>query len=187
MEQNNPFLSSALIVGFFISLLSTVAALGISYSIIGSEPSTSTMIMMSLVGLASCFVGAFAGIFSVRHHVKMYNAPLKMGRGSVIGLTSGVVVAIFATLFNFIWTFIDPSFTDRLLESMVQSMESIGPNGQMDATIDEIYQQFEEQKTTIGQIKALGMNAAILGALNAITGILGVKFFAPKPDDADAL
>ncbi|HAC15059.1 MAG TPA: hypothetical protein DCE78_03830 [Bacteroidetes bacterium] len=187
MEQNNPFLSSAVIVGFIVSLLSTVVALGISYNIIGSEPSTSTMIMMSVVGLASCLVGAFAGIFTVRHHVKMYNAPLKMGRGAVIGLTSGVIVAVFGTLFSLIWTLIDPSFSDRLLETMVRSMESIGQAGQMDATIDGMYQQFADQKTALGQIKALGINAVILGALNAITGILGVKFFAPKPDDADAL
>jgi hypothetical protein len=38
----------------------------------------------------------------------------------------------------------------------------------------------------MGQLKSLGTNALISGALNAITGILGVKFFAPKGDQ-DAL
>lgn len=184
MEQNNPFISSALIVGFIVAIISSAAALFMSYSVIGSEPGTSTMIMMSAVGLVSCIVGIFAGMFAVRHHVKIYNTPLAMGRGAVIGLTSGAFVAIFASAISLLWMLIDPAFTDKLMEAMVRSMESI-PGAE--AQVDAIYEQFQSSKTFAGQAKSLGINLLVMGALNAITGILGVKFFAPKPADTDAL
>jgi hypothetical protein len=184
MEQNNPFISSAVIVGFVVAVVVTIVSLVLGYYMIGSEPGTSTMIMMSLMGLVSCMVGIFAGLFAVRHHVKIFNAPLKMGRGAIIGLTSGVFVAIFTSILSLIWMLVDPSYVDRLMDAMIRSMETLGPQGE--AQIDGIAQQFQDLKTVAGQLKSLGINALISGALNAITGILGVKFFAPKGDQ-DAL
>lgn len=184
MEQNNPFISSAVIVGFVVAILTTIVSLVLGYYMIGSEPGTTTMILMSAMGLISCLVGIFAGLFAVRHHVKIFDSPLKMGRGAVIGLTSGVFVALFGSLLSLMWILIDPSYVDRLMEAMIRSMETLGAQG--DATIDGIAEQFQSLKTVTGQLKSFGTNALIMGALNAITGIIGVKIFAPK-DDHDAL
>jgi uncharacterized membrane protein len=136
MEQNNPFISSAVIVGFVVAVVVTIVSLVLGYYMIGSEPGTSTMIMMSAMGLISCLVGIFAGLFAVRHHVKIFNAPLKMGRGAIIGLTSGVFVAIFTSILSLIWMLVDPSYVDRLMEAMIRSMETLGPQGE--AQIDGI-------------------------------------------------
>jgi uncharacterized protein YqgC (DUF456 family) len=186
MEQHNPFLSSALIMGIIFALVTSVVSTYMTYNIITAEPSMTTMILVSVVSLVSCLVGMFAGMFAVRHHVKQFNASMKMGRGAVIGVTTGVFVALFITIISLIWTnIIDPSFTDKLTEAMVTGMESMGAGGEMDATIDGIYEQFEKQKTVAGQLQGFAINAAVLGALNALTGLLGVKFFAPKTDDND--
>lgn len=187
MEQNNPFISSALIMGIVFALIASVITTVISYNIISSEPSMSNMIMTSVLGIVSCLVGMFAGMFAVRHHAKQFNAPLKMGRGAVIGLTSGVFVALFTTIISLIWTnLIDPAFTDKFVEALVASMETMGDGVNMDETIDGLYEQFEKQKTVAGQLQGFAINAGVLGALNALTGMLGVKFFAPKPENNDS-
>jgi hypothetical protein len=187
MEQNNPFISSAVIMGIVFALITSVVSTVISYTIISSEPSMSNMIVISAMGLVSCLIGMFAGMLAVRHHAKQFNVPIKMGRGAVIGLTTGVFLALFVTLISLIWTnLIDPAFTDKLMEALVVSMESMGDAPNMDEAIDGIYEQFNKQKTVAGQLQGFAMNAGVLGALNALTGMLGVKFFAPKPDNNDS-
>lgn len=187
MEQNNSFISSALIMGIIFALIASVVSTVMSYNIISSEPSMTTMIMTSVISLVSCLIGAFAGMMAVRHYVKQFNVPMKMGRGAVIGLTTGVFVALFITLISFIWTtLIDPAFTDKLMEAIVASMDSMGGGADMSEATDSIYEQFEAQKTLVGQLQGFGMNALVLGALNALTGLLGVKFFAPKEENNDS-
>ncbi len=186
MEQNNPFISSAVIMGIVFALIASVVSTVLSYNVISSEPSMSNLIMTSVMSLLSCLIGMFAGMLAVRHHTKQYNVPMKMGRGAVIGLTSGVFVAVFITIISLIWTnLIDPAFIDKLMESMVASMETVG-GPQMDEAIDGIYEQFNKQKTVAGQLQGFAINAGVLGALNALTGMLGVKFFAPKPENNDS-
>jgi hypothetical protein len=85
-----------------------------------------------------------------------------------------------------IWTnIVDPAFTDKLVEAMVASMETMGGGAEMDTAIDGIYEQFEKQKSFAGQLQGFAINAGVLGALNALTGMLGVKFFAPKEENND--
>lgn len=173
-------------MGLIFALIASVVSTVISYNIISSEPSMSNMIMTSVLGLVSCLIGMFAGMLAVRHHAKQFNVPIKMGRGAVIGLTSGVFVAVFITIISFIWTnLIDPAFTDKLVEALVASLETMGDAPNMDETIDGLYAQFESQKTLAGQLQGLAINAGVLGALNALTGMLGVKFFAPKLENND--
>ena len=43
-------------------------------------------------------------MFAVRHHVKEYESPLQMGRGAVIGLTTGVHYGVF--FFNKYWALV---------------------------------------------------------------------------------
>jgi uncharacterized protein YqgC (DUF456 family) len=186
MEQNNPFVSSAVIMGVIFALVSSVVTIVISYNIVSSEPSMGNMIMTSVMGIVSCLIGMFAGMLAVRQHAKQFNVPMKMGRGAVIGLTTGVFVALFATIFTLIWTnIVDPAFTDKLVEAMVASMETMGGGAEMDTAIDGIYEQFEKQKSFAGQLQGFAINAGVLGALNALTGMLGVKFFAPKEENND--
>jgi hypothetical protein len=186
-SQNNPFLSSAIIVGAIFAIIMYGVTLVFSYRMIGSEPSGSLMSPMMYMSFLSCLVGLFAGLFAVRHHVKEYNAPLKPGRGAVIGLTTGVLISLFSTIFGLIWLLIDPNFTDNLTAAMIAQMESIPgmPDGALQDTIDGIYTESQRAQTVMGQLRTFAISGAIMGALNAITGIIGVKVFAPVDENLD--
>lgn len=140
------------------------------------------------MAVLSCIIGLLAGLFAVRHHVKMFDAPLKLGRGAVIGAVTGVLISIFATLLGLVWLIVDPAYYDKLLEAMIANFELIGmPEAQYNQTIDGLHEQFQSQKTVTGMLRTTAINAAIYAALNALTGMIGVKFFAPKSDDPDSL
>lgn len=182
--QNNPFFNSALIVGMIFALLSTAVSLAVGYSVINSEPSGSLFSPASFSFVFVCLVVLFAGMFAVRHHVKEFNAPLQIGRGAVIGLTTGVVTAVFTTVFSLIWTLIDPAFNDNLMNAIIANFESIRelPAAQKEEMIDAMYTQFQKQATVVGQLTSMLTNSIFFGLLNALTGMLGVKLFAPKQD-----
>lgn len=186
-NENNPFLSSAIIVGAIFAIITYTITLVFSYRMIGSEPTGSMMSPMVYMSFLSCLVGLFAGLFAVRHHVKEYNAPLKPGQGAVIGLTTGVTVTLFTTIFGLIWLLIDPNFTDNLTASMIAQMESVPnmPEAALQDMIDGIYTESERAKTVFGQLRTFAIGGVVMGALNAITGIIGVKVFAPADQYSD--
>jgi uncharacterized protein YqgC (DUF456 family) len=183
-HQQNPFLNSALVIGFVFALVISVISIAMSYSIINSEPSGSLFSPTIWSSVVVCFVGVFAGLFAVRHHVKQFNAPLQMGRGAVIGFTTGAIMSVAMSVFSLIWLVIDPSFNEKLMQALIANFEAITeiPAAQKEEIIDSIYNQFQKQGTVIGQLTAVGINILVFGALDALSGILGVKLFAPKAD-----
>ncbi|MCH8495237.1 MAG: DUF4199 family protein [Balneolales bacterium] len=185
--QPNPFLNSALIVGMIFALITTAVSLTIGYHMINSEPSGSLFSPATLSSVLICLIVIFAGMFAVRHHVGQFNEPLQLGRGAVIGVTTGVFVAVFSAVFSLIWLLIDPAFNDNFMNAMIANIESISqlPAEQKEAMVDSIYTQFQDQATAIGQIKALAINSVLFGALNTLTGLLGVKLFAPKDESLE--
>jgi hypothetical protein len=182
--QNNPFFNSALIIGMIFALLSTAVSLVVGYSVINSEPTGSLFSPASFSFFFVCIIVLFAGMFAVRHHVKEFNAPLQMGRGAVIGLVTGIVTAFFSSVLSLVWLLIDPAFNDNLMNAIIANFESIReiPAAQRDEMIDGIYTQFQNQATVVGQLTTAATNSIFFGLLNALTGMLGVKLFAPKQD-----
>jgi hypothetical protein len=178
----NPFMPSAILVAVIFAFASTVVNLIATYNIIGSEPSGSLISPIYFVTGIVCLVAIFAGLFAVKHHVNMYNEPLQMGRGAVIGLTTGALVAVFMAIFSLMWYLVDPGFNTKVMNAVIAQMEAIQqiPAAQKQEIIDGIYTQFQKADTTMGRITSTLWNVFIFGGLNAITGILGVKFFAPK-------
>ena len=80
------------------------------------------------------------------------------------------------------WQLIDPAFNDNMMNALIANFEAINeiPDAQKEEMIDGIYTQFQKQATVAGQLTAMATNAAFYGILNALTGMLGVKLFAPK-------
>jgi hypothetical protein len=183
-NQQNPFLNSALSIGVVFATIISVISIGMSYSIINSEPSGSLFSPTVWSSVAVCFIGVFAGLVAVRHHVKQYNAPLLLGRGAVIGFTTGVVMSVAMTGLSLLWLVIDPSFNEKLMQALIANFEAIDqiPAAQKEGIIDGLYTQFQKQATVVGQLTSLGTNILLFGALDALSGILGVKLFAPKAD-----
>lgn len=186
-KQANSFLSSAVIVAIIFAFVSTVVNLVATYRMLGQEPTGSLISPIYVVTGIVCLVVMFAGLFAVRHHVKMFNEPLTMGRGAVIGLSTGAFIAIFSTVFSAIWVLVDPTFNTKVMNAVIAHMEAIQqiPAAQKQEIIDGIYTQFQKADTAMGRITATLWNLVIFGGLNAITGILGVKFFAPKDESND--
>jgi hypothetical protein len=186
MEEypQNPFLNSILLVGVVFATVISVISIGMSYNIINSEPSGSLFSPTIWSSVVVCFIGVFAGLFAVRHHAKQFNAPLQMGRGAVIGFLTGAVMSVAMTALSLLWLAIDPSFNEKLMEALIANFEAINeiPAAQKEEIIDSVYTQFQKQATVTGQLSALGINILLFGALDALSGILGVKLFAPKAD-----
>lgn len=182
-KQDNSFLASAILYGFVFGIISSVISLFTGYQTISSEPSGVIMTPLMYGGIVICLVTIFAGLLAVKHHVGIYNAPVKLGRGAVIGLTTGIFIALFSTLIGLLWMVIDPAYLDKMMEVSVRNLEGI-PNIPQES-IDSTVQQFERMKTLWGQLRTFAFSALFSGGLNAISGIVGVKLFSPKDESSD--
>lgn len=139
--------------------------------------------------MLTCLIGLFAGLLAVKHHVGEYNQPLQLGRGAVIGLSTGAFQAVFITILSLLWKLFDPALDEKILESLIANFEAMQniSEAQKQDMIDSLYTSFQQQSTVFGQLKSLAMNGVFLGALNALSGLVGVKVFAPKAThDPDA-
>ncbi|MEX0773594.1 MAG: DUF4199 domain-containing protein [Balneolales bacterium] len=153
------------------------------YMTIQTESADTLMAESMIAGLLSCLIGAFGGLMAVKYYVKEYPQPLLIGRGAVIGLATGVVIALVFSVLSLLWNVIDPAYTENLMESTIANIEAMGLNeAQQQDMIDSIAEQMQQMQTTGGVLMAFGMNALLYGILNLLTGMLGVKFFAPHED-----
>ena len=66
------------------------------------------------------------------------------------------------------------------MQNFFEAINEIPGYAQKEEMIDGIYTQFQKQATVAGQLTAMATNAAFYGILDALTGMLGVKLFAPK-------
>ncbi len=174
---------SGLAFALIIWLITTVGG----YATIGQEPTGSLFGLTTIAAAVSCLVGAFAGLFGARMYAKEVDSPVKLGTGAMLGLVSGFVIAFVSMMLSIIWHFIiDTSFTDNLMEATIANIEMMDmlPVEAREDMIDGIYTQFQHQYTLGGILSSLGLSALIYGALNAITGTLGIKFFAEQPTES---
>lgn len=187
MEPTNKpgYLNDAIRFAAILGLTATVLSTLLAYQFINSDPSGSIFTPVSMAGVFVCLIGALTGLLTVRAYAKGTGLPMKAGEGAVMGIVSGVIFAVFTGLISLIWNhLIDPTFTDRLLDAMVANFEAMSniPAETKDAMIDAMHTEFQKQKTFVGQLTAIGIQAAISAVLNAITGIIGVSVFAKKPE-----
>lgn len=167
---------AALVFGIVYFIISLIGG----YITINSEPSGSLlgggqMIFSSL----ACLFSGFGGLLAVWHHVNETGAVLKMGRGALIGFMTGVGVAVVMSVLGLLWEVVDPSYTDRLMESMIANYEAMDqiPEEQKQQIIDSMYAEFQSAKTVTGVLKSTLFTAIPVSILNLISGIIGVKLF----------
>lgn len=175
---------AALIFGFIYFIISLIGG----YMTINAEPTGSMFgsISQAVTGVAGCLIAAFGGMLAVWHYSRTYGITLKMGKGALIGLYVGIGIAVIMTLLSQIWELIDPSYTNRLMESMIANYEAIEgmPEAQRQQVIDGVYSQFQESSTLWGIIKGMLFVAVPVGILNLLTGMLGVSMFAREKESA---
>lgn len=181
-EQVVPtYWNSVLIGALTVALITGGLGILLMYYVAGADPSMTVMVVSGLTLPLTCLFGLVGGIISTRHYAKTFDITFTIGQGALIGLLTGAIAAIFATIISQLWMLIDPALMENFYDNMIYSMEQIGmPQAQLNDTIDNM-QQTREQQQSIGGI-ALGLliNAVVLGIVNAITGMIGAKIFASE-------
>ncbi|NGP89635.1 DUF4199 domain-containing protein [Fodinibius halophilus] len=169
---------AALIFGILYFAISLIGG----YAMINSEPSGSMFGNMNQTVSSSiaCLVGICGAILAIWHYSKTYGGlSITLGKGALIGLYVAIATAIVVTVLNQFWNVIDPTYTERLMDSMIANFEAMEgvPEGQKQQMVDSIASEFKNSNTLWGITKGFLMNTVILGIGNLITGMIGAKIF----------
>jgi hypothetical protein len=179
------YMPHAIRYGAILAVIVTAVSYMSMYNTISTPPTGSMFSMGSLIPVFACLIGAFGGLLVVRSHAKETGLPMKAGQGAVIGLVTGLIIALISIFIGQIWTqFIDPTMMDRFADATIANFEAIPniPDEQRNAMIDATYTNFQDAKTFMGIVKASLINLGVFSVLNLITGIIGVSIFAKKEE-----
>jgi len=189
MDSVNPsYWTSVMIGALIVSLITSVAGIGLLYYGAGAEASMSLLIVSSLFVPVNCLLGLIGGVIATRHYAKTYDLTFPIGKGALIGFLTGVVAAVISTSISQIWSLvIDPSLMDAFFNNMISALDTIDmPQAQKEQSINGMVESMENQNSAGNIFKSLLINAGILGIVNAITGMIGAKIFASEQDEMSA-
>lgn len=172
---------ASLVFGIIYFLLTLIWG----YYSINSEPTGSvfTMVGQALGSGISCLVGGFGGMLAIWHYANTYDKfTLKIGQGALFGFYSALGIVVISTVLNQIWNLIDPTFTDKLMESMIDNYEQMDEltQAQKNQIIDGIASEFRKGKSFLGILKGMVFSAIPLSIVNIFTGMIGVKIFGKE-------
>lgn len=172
------FLPSATIVGLIFSIITFAISLAVGYYEISSEPSGALFSPSMLSGSVICLVSLLGGALAVWHFTKEVTPRIQLGQGAALGFLTGAVMVIFSALFSELWNFIDPDYTEKLVEATIANIEAMDlPSGQKQPMIDSMADSVRSQQNFLTQVL---WGIPVTGILNLLTGMLGVKIFAEK-------
>jgi magnesium-transporting ATPase (P-type) len=173
-------LPSAAVVGLIFSIITFAIGLAVGYYEISSEPSGAIFSPSMLSGTVICLVSLLAGALAVWHFVKEVNPFIKLGQGAALGFLTGAIIVILSALYSEIWSFIDPDYTEKLVEATIANIEAMDmPDQQRDQMIDGMAGSIREQSSIASQLL---WGIPITGLINLLSGMVGVKIFAKKED-----
>lgn len=179
--QFNDYLPSAGIVGLIFSVITFAIGIAMGYYQIGADPSGSFVSPMMLSGVFICLIGILAGAVAVWHFTKEVTPYMKLGQGALLGFITGVVIVLISAVFNEIWHFIDPAYTDKLVEATIANVEAMDmPESSKNDMIDGMAESVRSQQSFSSQ---LVWGIPINGILNLISGMVGVKLFAQNKEE----
>lgn len=182
LSNNNPsYWTSVSIAGLIFGIVVFALSIIISYITINSEPSGSLLSPMQFVGTIVCLIGAFGGMLATWHYANEYDVPFTLGKGALIGLFVGIVIALINVLLTQGWHLIDPNMTQRLIDHTVANIQASSmPDQQKQQTIDMMADTLKN-RNSIGTQLLWGL--PLYGILNLITGMIGAKIFSKKEED----
>lgn len=179
-EQQNqpPYWTSVGIAGLIFGVIVFALSLVTSYAVINSEPTGSLFSPVQLLGVFVCLVGAFGAMLATWHYANEYDISIKLGKGALIGLFTGICIALVTVIFNQIWQFVDPDMTQKLIDSTIANFEASElPDAQKQQMIDSTVQSMRDQNSIGTQLL---YNLPMYGILNVLTGMIGAKLFGKK-------
>lgn len=173
---------SVLIVGGVLSLAGVLLNILFGYMQIGSEPDGRMLNPLMIGSVVVCLATCLGGLGAVWHVVNNVSPYMTLGRGALIGFLTGVAIVVFSALLNELWLFVDPTFSERVMESVITNMERMDlPSDAREQMIDQM--AAGSNPSLIQQIIA---GIPFTGLLNLLTGMLGVRLFANRETDPGA-
>lgn len=186
-NETPSYWTSIFIAAFVLGFIYFVVSLIGGYATINSEPTGSMFGSMgqTVAGIVGCLVAGFGGLLAVWHYCKSYeNVVVTLGKGALIGVYTGFVIVVIMTILSQVWDLIDPSYTDKLMNSMIENYEAMEnlPEAQKQQIIDGVASQFKDSNTLWGILKGMLFLAIPSCILNLITGMIGAKLFSKKEE-----
>lgn len=179
-SQDNSYWPSVLIVGGIFSVVGFVINISLGYMQIGSDPTGSMLSPLMVSSVVVCLATCVGGLVAVWHFTKEVTPVLKLGRGALIGFLTGAVIVVASTILNELWLTIDPGYTEKVIESIVENIEAMDlPSDTRNQLIDQMAAGIRDTSV----VQQLLMGIPVTGLLNLLTGMLGVKLFAASQED----
>ena len=185
MQAETPSYWPSVIIGaLVVTIVTSVIVTAYLYYLASAEPSMGLLIKSGLMMPISCLFGLLGGIISTRHYAKTNEITFAIGKGALIGLYTGLVASVFSLLLSQLWQFIDPALMENFSNNLIEAMGSANmPEAQYNETVDKMRADFANQQTLVGVLKGGAINAAVLGIVNAISGMIGAKIFASPEEE----
>ncbi|PWN08157.1 DUF4199 domain-containing protein [Rhodohalobacter mucosus] len=173
---------SIVLVGAIFSIISFALSLFFGYRQINAEPSGAIFSPMMFSGVVICLITCVAGAIAVWHYTKEVSPFIKLGQGALVGFLTGAVIVLVSVVLNEVWTFIDPEYTDKLVEAAIANVEAMDmPSSTRDDMIDTMAESVRSSQSLTQQ---LFWGIPVTGLLNLISGMIGAKIFGKKEDES---
>lgn len=171
----NTAVTYAAIVGIVVFILN----IAMMYWIYGGEPSGSFFSAGQFAPLSLCLVSVLGSVLAVKAHVGEYG-PVKIGQGAVIGLVTGLIMAVIVTVLSSVWNFIDPEYMRMVSEYQIENYEIMLDKGQITEQMfqqmrDEMMKQMENPNSLTNLGIGFGVSALMYGIINVIGGLITAK------------
>jgi|SRR5690625_329651 len=174
---------SVLLAGGILSVAGVLLNTLFGYMQIGSEPDGRLLNPLMIGSIVVCLATCLGGMGAVWHVVNNVSPYMTLGRGALIGFLTGAAIVIFSALLNELWQMVDPTFSERVLDSVISNIE------RMDMPADTRQQMIDQMAADAGNpslIQQIVAGIPFTGLLNLLSGMLGVRLFADRQSETGA-
>jgi hypothetical protein len=183
MEQaNESYMPYVYRFAMIFALVAFIGNLVVSYTVISMEPSMTVMFFPSIAGGVICLVAALAGLLVVRSYIKATDLRVPVGKGAVIGLITGALIAVISGVLGILWDFVDPSMTQNMMSAMTSAIDTMPEMNEAarQQAIDQMMANDPSKLST--RLMGLGIGIVMFGIINLITGMIGAAVFSKKEE-----
>lgn len=172
----------ALRFGMLLGIVAFVGGIVSGYYIISAEPSSTALIIQSVLGIGICLLAGFGGFLAVRAYSKDNPVAIPFGQGAIIGLIVGLEIAVISSILSLVWKFVDPNFVQNMTEASINhSVAAMGSAADPDSMRD-IMEQAGDPNSFSKWLMQFGIAGLLYGILNLISGIIGASVFGKKEE-----
>lgn len=174
-DQENPsYWTSVGIAALVFGVIAFVLSTAVRYMMVSGAGG---FLFSAASSAIVCLVAAFGGMLAVWHYAHEYDITFKLGKGALIGLLTGVGIAILLVILGNLWKMIDPGLHQQLIEMRIEKLEAAN------IPEDRIENMKQQMKEGVSIIYQLGVALLMYGIPNIITGMIGVPLFAKEEED----